>query len=156
MFITVQTIWGVVDITIQEFSIPSKFIFWWFISVENHQDFEFLAVMYQCWSMAKVVLTWLFLESIEFLPRYLVGTFGEIRLTRVLLFSYEPWVLSFPIQVEVAPSSLPSLKLIGVILASRLICSPIFLNLRPKNKSRILITPFVDFKIWIVINKVSC
>ena len=43
-----------------------------------------------CCLVAKVVLTWLFLESIEFLPRYLVGTFGEIRLTRVLLFSYEP------------------------------------------------------------------
>ena len=86
----------------------------------------------QYWSMAKVVLTWLFLESMEFLPRYLVGTFGEIRLTRVLLFSYEPWVLSLPIQVDVALSSLPSLKLIGVILASRLICSPIFLNLRPE------------------------
>ena len=45
IFITTQTIWGVVDITIQEFSLPSKIIFWWFKSVENEQDFEFLAGM---------------------------------------------------------------------------------------------------------------
>ena len=45
IFITTQTIWGVVDITIQEFSITSKIIFWWFKSVENEQDFEFLAGM---------------------------------------------------------------------------------------------------------------
>ena len=45
IFITTQTIWGVVDITIQEFSLPSKTIFWWFKSVENEQDFEFLAGM---------------------------------------------------------------------------------------------------------------
>ena len=45
IFITTQTIWGVVDITIQEFPLPSKTIFWWFKSVENEQDFEFLAGM---------------------------------------------------------------------------------------------------------------
>ena len=45
IFITIQKIWGVVDITIQEFSLPSKIIFWWFKSVENEQDFEFLAGM---------------------------------------------------------------------------------------------------------------
>ena len=32
-------------ITVQEFSLTSKIIFWWFKSVENEQDFEFLAGM---------------------------------------------------------------------------------------------------------------
>ena len=45
MFITIQKNWGVVDITIQEFSLASKIIFWWFKSVENKQNFEFVAVM---------------------------------------------------------------------------------------------------------------
>jgi PAS domain-containing protein len=49
IFITTQSIWGVVDITIQEFSLPSKIIFWWFKSVENEQDFEFLAGMLLLW-----------------------------------------------------------------------------------------------------------
>ena len=45
LFSEKATIWGVVDINIQEFSLPSKIIFWWFKSVENEQDFEFLAGM---------------------------------------------------------------------------------------------------------------
>jgi hypothetical protein len=45
LFSEKATIWGVVDINIQEFSLPSKIIFWWFKSVENEQDFEFLTGM---------------------------------------------------------------------------------------------------------------
>ena len=44
-FFSMEIYSDVLLITIQEFSLPFKIIFWWFKSVENEQDFEFLAGM---------------------------------------------------------------------------------------------------------------